>query len=159
MYVNGKLFLIKIGLIYDEQVNESKKVNMTSKKRGQYIYDMLKTLTKREENILRMYFGMGYITIGRRETRKKVKQRRTTIEEIGRDFEITTRKGNHIKNRGVRKIRHRLINDGQFPPVLQSDLKEYVEGINPDLIHKELPYHYSKFLDEFMLCLIDGVEY
>ena len=37
-------------------------------------------------------------------------------------------------------------------------LKEYVEGINPDLIHKELPYHYSKFLDEFMLCLIDGVE-
>ena len=131
---------------------------MTSKKRGQYIYDMLKTLTKREENILRMYFGMGYITIGRRETRKKVKQRRTTIEEIGRDFEITTRKGNNIKNRGVRKIRYRLINEGQFPPVLQSDLKEYVEGINPDLIHKELPYHYSKFLDEFMLCLIDGVE-
>ena len=37
-------------------------------------------------------------------------------------------------------------------------LKEYVEGINPDLIHKELPYHYSKSLDEFMLCLIDGVE-
>jgi len=157
LYVNGKLFLIKIGLIYDEQVNESKKVNMTSKEREQYIRHMLKTLTKREENILRMYFGMGYITIGRRETRKKVKQRRTTIEEIGRDFGITTRKGNHIKNRGVRKIRHRLINDGQFPPVLQSDLKEYVEGINPDLIHKELPYHYSKFLDEFMLCLIDGV--
>ena len=48
--------------------------------------------------------------------------------------------------------------EGEFPPVLQSDLKEYVEGINPDLIHKELPYHYSKFLDEFMLCLIDGVE-
>ena len=37
-------------------------------------------------------------------------------------------------------------------------LKEHVEGINPDLIHKELPYHYSKFLDKFMLCLIDGVE-
>jgi len=128
---------------------------MTSKEREQYIYHMLKTLTKREENILRMYFGMGYITIGRRETRKKVKQRRTTIEEIGRDFEITTRKGNHIKNRGVRKIRYRLINDGGEK--LRSDLKEYVEGINPDLIHKELPYHYSKFLDEFMLCLIDGV--
>ena len=25
-------------------------------------------------------------------------------------------------------------------------------------IQKELPYYYSKFLDEFMLCLIDGVE-
>ena len=105
--------------------------------------------------MIRMYFGMEYRTIGRRETRKKVKQRRTTIEEIGRDFEITTRKVNHIKNRGVRKIRYRLINDGGEK--LRSDLKEYVEGINPDLIHKELPYHYSKFLDEFMLCLIDGV--
>ena len=169
MYVNGKLFLIKIGLIYDEQVNESKKVNMTSKERGQYIHHMLDTLFVREKHILRMYFGMGYITIGRRETRKKVKQRRTTIEEIGRDFEITTRKVKHIKNRGVRKIRYRLINggvefgnDGKGKVLEDQDpynkLKEYVEGINPDLIHKELPYHYSKSLDEFMLCLIDGVE-
>ena len=39
-----------------------------------------------------------------------------------------------------------------------NQLKEYVEGINPDLTQKELPYYYSKFLDEFMLCLIDGVE-
>ena len=145
---------------------------MTSKEREQYIRDfLLKTLTKRGENMIRMYFGMGYRTIGRRETRKKVKQRRTTIEEIGRDFEITTRKGNHIKNRGVRKIRYRLINDGggkgqsgdsESLEVNYENscykLKEYVEGINPDLIHKELPYHYSKYLDEFMLSLIDGVE-
>ena len=115
---------------------------------------MLDTLFVREKHILRMYFGIGDRKIG---LGKRVNQRRTTLEEIGRDFEITTRKVNHIKNRGVRKIRYRLINDGQFPPVLQSDLKEYVEGINPDLIHKELPYHYSKSLDEFMLCLIDGV--
>ena len=116
---------------------------MTSKERGQYIHDMLKGLTKREENVLREYFGINT-------------ERRSTLEEIGRDFEITTRKVNHIKNRGVRKIRYRLINDGGVKG--QSDLKEYVEGINPDLIHKELPYHYSKSLDEFMLCLIDGVE-
>ena len=128
---------------------------MTSKERGQYIHHMLDTLFVREKHILRMYFGIGDRKIG---LGKRVNQRRTNLEEIGRDFEITTRKVNHIKNRGVRKIRYRLINDGQFPPVLQSDLKEYVEGINPDLIHKELPYHYSKFLDEFMLCLIDGVE-
>jgi len=140
----------------NEQVNESKKVNMTSKEREQYIYDMLKTLTKREENILREYFG---INSGPTETRpRRYSNKRYSLEEIGRDFVITTRKVKHIKNRGVRKIRYRLINDGQFPPVLQSDLKEYVEGINPDLIHKELPYHYSKSLDEFMLCLIDGVE-
>ena len=116
---------------------------MTSKERGQYIHDMLKGLRKREEKILMEYFGIDT-------------ERRSTLEEIGRDFEITTRKVNHIKNRGVRKIRYRLINDGGVKG--QSDLKEYVEGINPDLIHKELPYHYSKSLDEFMLCLIDGVE-
>ena len=127
---------------------------MTSKEREQYIYDMLKSLTKREENILREYFG---INSGPTETRpRRYSNKRYSLEEIGRDFEITTRKVNHIKNRGVRKIRYRLINDGGVKG--QSDLKEYVEGINPDLIHKELPYHYSKSLDEFMLCLIDGVE-
>ena len=127
---------------------------MTSKEREQYIYDMLKSLTKREENILREYFG---INSGPTETRpRRYSNKRYSLEEIGRDFEITTRKVNHIKNRGVRKIRYRLINDGGVKG--QSDLKEYVEGINPDLIHKELPYHYSKFLDKFMLCLIDGVE-
>ena len=126
---------------------------MTSKDRGQYIHYMLDTLFVREKHILRMYFGIGDRKIG---LGKRVNQRRTNLEEIGRDFEITTRKVNHIKNRGVRKIRYRLINDGGEKG--QSDLKEYVEGINPDLIHKELPYHYSKFLDKFMLCLIDGVE-
>ena len=126
---------------------------MTSKDRGQYIHYMLDTLFVREKHILRMYFGIGDRKIG---LGKRVNQRRTNLEEIGRDFEITTRKVNHIKNRGVRKIRYRLINDGGVKG--QSDLKEYVEGINPDLIHKELPYHYSKSLDELMLCLIDGVE-
>ena len=141
---------------------------MTSKERGQYIHYMLDTLFVREKHILRMYFGIGDRKIG---LGKRVNQRRTNLEEIGRDFEITTRKVNHIKNRGVRKIRYRLINDGggkgqsgdsESLEVNYENscykLKEYVEGINPDLIHKELPYHYSKFLDEFMLCLIDGVE-
>ena len=142
---------------------------MTSKEREQYIYDMLKSLTKREENILREYFG---INSGPTETRpRRYSNKRYSLEEIGRDFEITTRKVNHIKNRGVRKIRYRLINDGggkgqsgdsESLEVNYENscykLKEYVEGINPDLIHKELPYHYSKSLDEFMLCLIDGVE-
>ena len=38
-------------------------------------------------------------------------------------------------------------------------LKEYVESVNPDLVHEDLPYHHSKFLDEFMLILIDGVDW
>ena len=127
---------------------------MTSKERGRHIHDMLKTLTKREENILREYFG---ILSGRTDTLpRRYTNERYSLEEIGRDFEIPTRTVKRIKNRGLRKIRYRVINDGGEKG--QSDLKEYVEGINPDLIHKELPYYYSKFLDEFMLCLIDGVE-
>ena len=146
---------------------------MTSKERGQYIHDMLKGLFKREENILREYFG---INSGPTETRpRRYSNKRYSLEEIGRDFEIPTRTVKRIKNRGLRKIRYRVINDGGYQPSDDSEslevqeervnyinscnkLKEYVVGINPDLIHKEPPYHYSKFLDEFMLCLIDGVE-
>ena len=126
---------------------------MTSKERGRHIHDMLKTLTLREENILREYFGIlsGQTdTLPRRYTNK-----RYSLEEIGRDFEVPTRTVKRIKNRGLRKIRYRVINQVEDP---FNKLKEYVEGINPDLIHKELPYHYSKSLDELMLCLIDGVE-
>ena len=146
---------------------------MTSKERGRHIHDMLKTLTLREEKILREYFGIlsGQTdTLPRRYTNK-----RYSLEEIGRDFEVPTRTVKRIKNRGLRKIRYRVINDGGYQPSDDSEslevqeyrvnyinscnkLKEYVEGINPDLIQKELPYYYSKFLDEFMLCLIDGVE-
>ena len=69
-------------------------------------------------------------------------------------------------NKGLNRIRVSLTHtDKVFPHEEMEEerkickqLKEYVEGINPDLIHKELPYYYSKFLDEFMLCLIDGVE-
>ena len=38
-------------------------------------------------------------------------------------------------------------------------LREYVERVNQDLVYKEVPYHYSEFLDEFMLTMIDGVEW
>ena len=135
---------------------------MNKKERLQNIRHILRTLTLREEKVLRLYFGLE-------------EEKRFSLEEIGRDFEVPTRTVKRIKNRGLRKIRYRVINDGGYQPSDDSEsldvqeyrvnyinscnkLKEYVEGINPDLIHKELPYHYSKSLDELMLCLIDGVE-
>ena len=121
--------------------------------RKNYIRDVLHTLTKREENVLRMYFGID-------------EERRSTLEEIGPDFDSSTRKVRYHMNKGLGRIWSSVISgDKVFPYEGMEDmrekckqLKEYVEGINPDLIHKELPYHYSKSLDEFMLCLIDGVE-
>ena len=126
---------------------------MTSKERGQYIHDMLKGLTKREENVLREYFGINT-------------ERRSTLEEIGHEFECSTRKVRYHMNKGLGRIWVSVINgDKMFPHEGMEEerkkckqLKEYVEEVNPDLVHKELPYHYSKSLDEFMLCLIDGVE-
>ena len=124
---------------------------MTSKERGQFIRLLLNYQTKRMENIIRMYFGIDHD--------------RCSLEEIGHDFECSTRTIRDYLNKGLNRIRVFITHtDKMFPEELEEErkkckqLKEYVEGINPDLTQKELPYYYSKFLDEFMLCLIDGVE-
>ena len=139
-------------MIGDEQVDESKKVNMTSKERGQFIRILLNYQTLRVENLIRMYFGID--------------SDRSSLEEIGHEYECSTRKVRYHMNKGLGRIWVSVINgDKMFPHEGMEEerkkckqLKEYVEEVNPDLVHKELPYHYSKFLDEFMLCLIDGVE-
>jgi len=125
---------------------------MTSKERGQFIRLLLNYQTKRIENIIRMYFGIDNV--------------KCSLEEIGHELDVPTRQIRYRLNKGVNRIRVFLTHtDKMFRHEEMKDdrekckqLKEYVEGINPDLIHKELPYYYSKFLDEFMLCLIDGVE-
>ena len=132
---------------------------MTSKERGQFIRKLFGLQSKRIENIIRMYFGID--------------RDRCSLEEIGHDFECSTRTLRDSLNKGLNRIRVFLTHtDKMFREEdwmnnkkgMEEErkkckqLKEYVEGINPDLIHKELPYYYSKFLDEFMLCLIDGVE-
>ena len=125
---------------------------MTSKERGQFIRKLLSRSGIRIGLIIRMYFGID--------------RDRCSLEEIGHDFGCSTRTIRDSLNKGLNRIRVFLTHtDKMFRHEEMKDdrekckqLKEYVEGINPDLIHKELPYYYSKFLDEFMLCLIDGVE-
>ena len=124
---------------------------MTSKERGQFIRLLLNYQTKRIENIIRMYFGIDNV--------------KCSLEEIGHELDVPTRQIRYRLNKGVNRIRVFLTHTDKMFPHDEIEykrkckqLKEYVEGINPDLIHKELPYYYSKFLDEFMLCLIDGVE-
>ena len=124
---------------------------MTSKERGQFIRKLLSRSGIRIGLIIRMYFGID--------------RDRCSLEEIGHDFECSTRTIRDYLNKGLNRIRVFITHtDKMFPEELEEErkkckqLKEYVEGINPDLTQKELPYYYSKFLDEFMLCLIDGVE-
>jgi len=61
--------------------------------RKNFIHDVLKTLTKREENVLRLYFGIE-------------RERRFTPEEIGLDFDLTGITIKRVKNKGIRKIKH-----------------------------------------------------
>ena len=91
-----------------------------------YIRDMLRTLTKREENVLRMYFGIN-------------RERRLTLEEIGRDFDLTVRTIKRYKNKGIRKIMH------------PTRSRLLISHIDKDLIERcKNNGNNSKLMDEFM---------
>ena len=91
--------------------------------RKNYIRDMLRTLTKREENVLRMYFGID-------------RERRLTLEEIGRYYDLTVNTIKRYKNKGIRKIKH---------PTRSSILTSHIDK---DLMER------GKLRDEFMMELL-----
>ena len=134
---------------------------MTAKERGNYIKELLSTLTAKEEKILRSYFGIH-------------KPNRYTLEEKRQGDKSSREQIKRIKNNGVKKLRNRVINlrqivseekqgtflnDKERLMVICEKLKEYLEAVKPELINKSLPLHYSNYLDEFMLTLIDGVDW
>ena len=134
---------------------------MTAKERGTYIKELLSTLTAKEEKILRSYFGIH-------------KQKRYTLEEISKGDQSSREQIKKIKNNGVKNFRNRLINlrkiveqerqvsflnDKERLMVICEQLKEHLKAVKPELINKSLPLHYSNYLDEFMLTLIDGVDW
>ena len=133
---------------------------MTAQERGNYIKELLSTLTAKEEKILRSYFGIH-------------KTKRYTLEEISKGNKSSREQTKIIKNNGVKTFRNRVINlrkiveqekQGTFlndkARLIQicEKLKEYLGAVKPELINKSLPLHYSNYLDEFMLILIDGVD-
>ena len=96
--------------------------------RKNYIRDMLRTLTKREENVLRMYFGID-------------EERRSTLEEIGMDYDLTVNTIKRYKNKGIRKLMN--------PP--RSIL--LTSHIDKDLMERSIKER-GKLLDEFMMKLL-----
>ena len=96
--------------------------------RKNYIRDVLKTLTKREENVLRLYFGLH-------------DRERLTLEEIGRDFDLTGNTIKRYKNKGIRKIKH---------PTRSSILTSHIDK---DLMERSIKER-GKLLDEFMMKLL-----
>ena len=66
---------------------------------------VLKTLTPREEKVLRMRFGIG-------------EKNDHTLEEVGQDFEVTRERIRQIEAKALRKLRH---------PSRSKNLKNFVE--------------------------------
>ena len=98
--------------------------------RKNYIRDAFKTLTKREENVLRLYFGIE-------------RERRFTPEEIGMDFDLTVGTIKRYKNKGIRKIKH------------PTRSRLLISHIDKDLIERcEKNGNNSKLMDEFMMKLL-----
>ena len=134
---------------------------MTAKERGNCIKELLSTLSVKEEKILRSYFGIH-------------KKQRYTLEEISKSYKSSREQIKKIKNKGVKNFRDRVINlsrileqekqetflnDKKRILVICNKLRKYLEVVNPDLVFKTLPLHYSDYLDEFMLTIIDGVDW
>ena len=95
-------------------------------KRKNYIRDVLHTLTKREETVLRMYFGID-------------EERRSTLEEIGRDFDLTGITIKRVKNKGIRKMMH------------PTRSRLLISHIDKDLIERcKKNWNTNKITDEFM---------
>jgi RNA polymerase primary sigma factor len=68
--------------------------------------NVLRTLTPREEKVLRMRFGIG-------------EKADHTLEEVGRDFNVTRERIRQIEAKALRKLRH---------PSRSKQLKSFVEG-------------------------------
>ena len=96
--------------------------------RKNYIRGMLRTLTKREENVLRLYFGIGV-------------EKRVTLEGIGQDYDLTVRTIKRYKNKGIRKIKH---------PTRSSILTSHIDK---DLMERSIKER-GKLLDEFLVNLL-----
>ena len=94
--------------------------------RKNHIHDVLKTLTRREENVLRLYFGIGV-------------EKRVTLEGIGQDYDLTVRTIKRYKNKGIRKIMH------------PTRSRLLISHIDKDLIERcKNNGNNSKLMDEFM---------
>ena len=117
--------------------------------RMNHIRDVFKTLNKREENVLRFYFGIDV-------------RERLTLEEIGEDYDVTVRSIKRVKNKGIRKVINRVTN---FHPEQRDEFEEHIKRtketvsyefwtplsshIDKDLIERCVKER-GKLLDEFM---------
>ena len=92
------------------------------------ILTLFKELSEREEKVLTMYFGL----------RGKPK---TTLVEIGQDFDLTVEDVLQIKNDGIRNFINLIVSTENYPITIPEGFLESAD---------------SDFLDNFMRKFIDS---
>ena len=103
------------------------------KERTKLVNQFLSTLTKREEKVLRLYYGI--------ECKKE------EINKLCKTFKIKQNSIKRIKNNGVTKIIYRVTKFEPFLYFFSSDLDK-------DLMERCINERKSKLFDEFMLSLL-----
>ena len=86
------------------------------------ILTLFKELSEREEKVLTMYFGLGG-------------NPKTTLEEMGQDFDLTVEDVLQIKNDGIRKFINMIVSTENYPITIPEGFLESAD---------------SDFLDNFM---------
>ena len=86
------------------------------------ILTLFKELSEKEEKVLTMYFGLGG-------------KHKTTLEEMGQDFDLTVEDVLQIKNDGIRKFINMIVSTENYPITIPEGFLESAD---------------SDFLDNFM---------
>ena len=86
---------------------------------------ILKELDTGHDKVVRMYFGLGGDS-------------KTSIEEIGQDFDLTIDEVIELKNEGIREFIKLILSTGMFGDKDKNVTDKFVESSD------------SKFLDNFM---------
>ncbi len=100
----------QFGDFIEDDRQESPSDTATSDMLRQRINDVLKTLTYREREILKLRYGVGdgYTY---------------TLEEVGRIFKVTRERVRQVESKAIRKLQH---------PVRKRRLSNFLNGINDD---------------------------
>ena len=95
---------------------------MEMSQKEESILTLFKELSEREEKVLTMYFGLGG-------------KPKTTLEEMGKDFDLTVEDVLQIKNDRIRKFINMIVSTENYPISIPDG---FLESANSD------------FLDNFM---------
>ncbi len=99
---------------------------MEMSQKEESILKLFKELSEKEEKVLTMYFGLGG-------------KPKTTLEEIGKDFDLNIEDVLQTKNDGIRKFINMIVSTENYPITIPEGFLESVD---------------SDFLDNFMIKFI-----